>query len=101
MNYIMPDNSTTNSNTEDQILTRAKNRVEELKEFYEHLSAYIFVNFILIAVNLVTAPNRLWFYWTTVFWGIGLAAHALRVWGMSSTFGSQWRREKSKKLLKK
>lgn len=52
---------------EEERYKRAKARVEELKEFYEHLTIYIGVNITLVIINLVTSPNALWFYWITVF----------------------------------
>lgn len=44
-----------------------------------HLSAYLFVNAILIAVNLLLTPHTLWFIWPLLGWGIGILAHALAV----------------------
>jgi len=46
--------------------------VKELKEFYMHLSVFAAVNLTLFLINLVSTPGRWWFYWVTVFWGIGL-----------------------------
>ena len=47
--------------------------------FFFHFSAYVLVNAILIAVNLLTTPDRLWFYWPLLGWGIGILAHGLAV----------------------
>ncbi|MCZ7595778.1 MAG: 2TM domain-containing protein [Hyphomicrobium sp.] len=47
--------------------------------FFFHFSAYVLVNLILIAVNLLTTPNQLWFYWPLLGWGIGILAHGLAV----------------------
>jgi hypothetical protein len=38
------------------------------------------VNALLIIVNLSTTPDKLWFYWPLLGWGIGLAAHAFGVY---------------------
>ena len=35
-------------------------------------------------VNLVTSPHYLWFLWTTLGWGIGLAVHAWVVFSVLS-----------------
>ena len=48
--------------------------------FFFHFSAYVLVNAILIAVNLLTTPNKLWFYWPLLGWGIGILAHGLAVY---------------------
>ena len=47
--------------------------------FFFHFSAYVLVNLILIAVNLLLTPDQLWFYWPLLGWGIGILAHGLAV----------------------
>ncbi|MDH3580532.1 MAG: 2TM domain-containing protein [Hyphomicrobiales bacterium] len=41
-----------------------------------HLFVYIAVNALLIAVNVRSTPESLWFQWPLLGWGIGLAGHA-------------------------
>jgi hypothetical protein len=43
--------------------------------FKIHLAAFVAVNLLLLAVNLLTTPNHLWFFWPLVGWGIGIVAH--------------------------
>jgi hypothetical protein len=50
--------------------------------FYVHLAAYLAVNALLVCVNLLTTPGRLWFYWPLVGWGVGLLAHALAAFAL-------------------
>jgi uncharacterized membrane protein len=50
--------------------------------FYIHLAAYLVVNALLVGVNLLATPGRLWFYWPLLGWGIGVLAHALAVFGL-------------------
>ena len=83
---------------EEERYKRAKERVEELKGFYEHLTIYIGVNITLVIINLVTSPNVLWFYWVTVFWGIGIIWHAIDVYGKR---GKKWEEKKIKELMEK
>ena len=46
--------------------------------FYVHLAVYLFVNALLIAINLLTsAGERLWFQWPLLGWGIGVFVHAI------------------------
>jgi hypothetical protein len=42
--------------------------------FRNHLIVYVAVNLLLLVVNLLTTPGRLWFVWPLVGWGIGLVA---------------------------
>ena len=75
---------------QDEKLKRAKNKVQELRGFYSNLSAYLVVNIVLIIINLVTNPGKLWFYWVSVFWGIGLIFHAYSVFGKNRILGDDW-----------
>jgi hypothetical protein len=47
--------------------------------FFFHFAAYVLVNAILIAVNLLLTPDKLWFYWPLLGWGIGILAHGLAI----------------------
>jgi hypothetical protein len=47
--------------------------------FFFHFSAYVLVNAILIALNLLLTPQVLWFIWPLLGWGIGILAHGLAV----------------------
>ena len=50
------------------------NRLFHDQGFRIHFLAYVLVNAILIAVNLMH-PDHIWFYWPLLGWGIGLIAH--------------------------
>ncbi len=45
--------------------------------FRIHFFAYVLVNALLIAINLLLTPHTLWFYWPLLGWGIGIVAHGL------------------------
>jgi len=49
----------------------------ELRVFLIHLAAYVIVTALLAAINLWFAPEKLWFVWVLLGWGIGVAAHGL------------------------
>ncbi|MGM0365919.1 MAG: 2TM domain-containing protein [Actinomycetota bacterium] len=84
---------------EDQKYKEAKKRVEEIKGFYGHLFAYVGVNITLLVINLVTSPAGLWFYWVSLFWGIGLFWHAMGVFVFSRFPGKNWEQKKIKELM--
>ncbi len=75
-------------------------RVRELKQFYKHLFSYIAINIFLIAINLLTSPGKLWFYWVTIFWGISIAFHAYRVFVKEKFLGREWEDQKIAELTK-
>jgi hypothetical protein len=72
--------------SEDDLYKRAEQRADEKIGFYKHLSSFVIVNVILIAINLLTFNGNWWFYWVTVFWGIGLLTHFLRVFVFNGKF---------------
>lgn len=84
---------------------RAKKRVEEIKGFYIHLSVYLVVNLlIIIAIWVQSDFQGEWhFGWpflvTPFFWGIGLAFHALHVFGFGSVFGKKWEERMIRKFM--
>ena len=87
--------------SEEEKYKIAKKRVEEIRGFFAHLFAYIGVNITLIIINLLTSRGSLWFYWVTVFWGIGLIWHALGVFVLNKFPGKDWENKKIKELIKK
>ncbi len=63
-------------------IRQAKKKVKKKKEFYQHLMTYVTVNFALLALNLLTSPTALWFYFPMLGWGIGLMFHYVDVFGI-------------------
>jgi uncharacterized membrane protein len=45
--------------------------------FYIHLTAYVAVNTLLVAINLATSAEHLWFKWPLLGWGVGVLVHAI------------------------
>ena len=82
---------------ESMAYQRAAKRVQELKGFYGNLISYCLVIPFLIFVNLYTSPQYLWFVWPMLGWGIGLASHALKVYGV----GRAWEEKQIRKILDK
>jgi hypothetical protein len=86
--------------TQETRYQSAKKRVEALKGFYVHLTVYIVVNLFLFTLNILASPDRLWFYWPLMGWGIAVALHALRVFGSGRWFGADWEEKKVDELMK-
>ena len=62
-------------NTESDLRQKARDRVGAKLSFLVHLAVYIAVNVFLVAINLLSTPEHLWFYWPLLGWGIGLLIH--------------------------
>ena len=86
----------------DEKYEKAKKRVKDLKHFYRDLISYVTINVILVIINLVTNPGKLWFYWVTIFWGIAVLLHASKVFLLKGKFlGEDWEEKKIKEIMEK
>lgn len=71
----VPYNSTTES--DDALLRRAHQRARARMGFRIHLLWFLAVNAVLAAIAL--SRGQFWFVWPLLGWGMGLAAHGLRL----------------------
>lgn len=81
-------------------------RVKRIKGFYIHAIVYVLVNLYLIFDHRFESnSNEIFFqlhtYSTAFFWGIGLVAHGLSVFGSEIFFGNNWEERKIKDLMEK
>lgn len=98
-----------NSETRERLLKeeaylKAQNKVKRIMGFYRHLLVYVLVNIFLIATIGLTSKGNIWNFGTfstAFFWGIGLAFHALGVFGPDLVFGKQWEDRMIKKYMDK
>lgn len=83
--------------TDNDRYVRARKRVEEIKGFYLHVFIYVVVNIGLVFMDWASGEGW-WFYWATMGWGIGVAAHAAALFmdGMSG-----WETRKVEQLVAK
>ncbi len=83
----------------------AEREVKRLKGFYSHLVVYVFVNIIIVFINIHNLKEGSYFkmenFFTAFFWGVGLAAHGLSVFGRNVFFGKKWEERKIQELMKR
>ena len=79
--------------TEDEKLHVARRHVASIKGFYIHLTVYVLVMALLIAVNAADLPGW-WAQWPLLGWGIGVAGHAFAVFGSRPAAVENWERGK-------
>jgi hypothetical protein len=84
----------------------AQRKVKTLKDFYSHLLVYVVVNIFIVGVNVYDLePGESYFqvenFFTLFFWGIGLVAHGLSVFGSLYFFNSNWQERKIKEFMEK
>lgn len=100
-------------NSADKKFARAKQRVEEIKEFYKHVIAFVLVNLFLTFVwnfsfkivgNIVISNQftddgfrhiPIWF-----IWGFFLVADAIKTFGFVGKFGRDWEEKKIQEFMK-
>jgi hypothetical protein len=63
--------------SDEEIREIAARRVRAKKRFYSHLTAYIIVNLMLVAIWYFTGAGYFWPMWVILFWGIGLIFNAV------------------------
>ncbi|WBX70417.1 2TM domain-containing protein [Tenacibaculum retecalamus] len=97
----------TNNYSEKYIV--AQKKVEELKQFYKHLSVYILVNLFFIARRIYKdiklgdsleevffdIDNYRFFFW----WGIILVIHGVKVYSKQNLFSKNWEERKIKEYM--
>jgi hypothetical protein len=83
------------------VRARARKRVEDIKGFYVHVGVYVIVNAALLAINLLSSPDTLWFYWPLLGWGIGVAIHAFTLILEGGILGSDWEERKIDELVQR
>lgn len=87
---------------EDEKVARVRERVRKIKNFYSSVLTFVWVNILLLVINLVTNPHHLWFYWVTLIWGIVLAIQAFNLFTIRDRFlGTEWEEKKTRELLDK
>jgi hypothetical protein len=68
----------------DPALERARKHVKAVRDFFYHLMVYVLVNALLVVVDLRATGSEPvlgldWAYWVILFWGFGVAGHAVAV----------------------
>lgn len=64
----------------------AKRRVEAKIGFQIHLSVYVAVMLLLVAIDVFSSPQTLWFHWPMLGWGSAVAIHGLAVFLLPGRF---------------
>lgn len=94
-------------NTQDEIkYQEALKRVKKIKGFYTHAIVYVFVNIMIVFLNVKNLdPGETYFqfknFMTVFFWGIGLLAHGLSVFVPNWIMGQNWEERKIKEFMEK
>ena len=81
-------------------LALAKRKVEAMTGFYIHLATFVIVMALLLIINIF-ASGSWWVQWPFLGWIIGIARHALAVFGETPDIIRQWQLSKIEELKQK
>lgn len=79
----------------------AKQRVSDIKKFYNDLIGYVVVNIVLFIIDYFTSPGHWWFYWVALIWGALLIGHAVKVFAFGGIGSKKWEEDKIKEIMDK
>jgi Predicted transcription factor, homolog of eukaryotic MBF1 len=80
---------------------KAIDEVRAIKDFYSHLSTYVFTIVLLFILNYMTSPDYIWTWWVVLGWGIGIVSHGLSTFEIINFFGPEWEKKQIEKRLGK
>jgi hypothetical protein len=80
----------------------AKKRVLKKKKFYNHLITFVIIN-VVMSILVALDGNPFDFFPATLLWGMGLAFHYVRVFGIPGVniLSPEWEDEELRKELEK
>lgn len=81
----------------DHAYEKARKRVKRKKNFLKELSVFIPVAIGMIALNLITSPNHLWYYWAIGPWALVLLGRGISI-AIADKSGDWEEREMRKEL---
>ncbi|WP_298147644.1 2TM domain-containing protein [Flavobacterium sp.] len=84
-----------------EIKYEVEKKIKKLRGFYGHLIAYLIVNAIVVISELADgSPLSLGLFNLAIWWGFGLVAHAVSVFGANLFFNEAWERRKIEEFMK-
>ncbi|WP_038034039.1 2TM domain-containing protein [Thermopetrobacter sp. TC1] len=79
-----------------------RRQVRSERAFLIHIAFFIIANALLLGINLITTPQKIWAIWPLLGWGLGLFLHGLRAYSRHSRFlGEEWERRRVEERLKR
>jgi hypothetical protein len=86
---------------EDEDYLKARRKVRRVMGFYRHLTTFVTVILVLLAIDVATGTDSFFVQWVALVWGIILALHFLNVWVFESIVGTDAERRMIEHELRK
>ncbi|TAI49224.1 2TM domain-containing protein [Flagellimonas allohymeniacidonis] len=80
-------------NISEQRYKKAKERVNNIKSFYNHFAVYCIIIPALAYLNFRTTSFA-WVLFPAIGWGFGLLGHWMDAFGKNPFFGKEWEQRK-------
>ena len=80
---------------------REARQILKRRTFYLHLSVYVAVNLMLIAIWALVGGGFPWFLFPLMGWGIGLVAHGAYALGSGRFLGEAWQERKIREEMER
>jgi len=84
----------------DDLRDQARRHVARLRGFYTHAAVFVVVMLLLLLID-ASGGGRWWVQWPLMGWGVGLAVHALYVFGLGGALGPEWEDRKIREWMDK
>jgi hypothetical protein len=84
--------------TEHDKTRAAAEQVDAQIGFYIHLTVFVLVNILLVALNYYNQDDGWWAQWAILGWGIGIIGHAFAVFGRTPQVLRDWRLRRIQRL---
>lgn len=72
------------------VLSAFKDRKSKESKFHLHTTLYLLINFFFLMLNVIEGPNAPVFMFPVLIWGVVLAMHWKRVYGMKGAVTKEW-----------
>ncbi|MDN3593802.1 2TM domain-containing protein [Zunongwangia endophytica] len=87
------------NNSEEKYFA-AREKMENLKQFYAHLIIFVFVNLVFLSFNYYKNYIEFpWVLWGTFGWGIGLGFDYLKAFDKNLFLARDWEKRKIKEIM--
>jgi 2TM domain len=85
----------------DEARQEARRWVRRKRTFLTILAVYLVLCLLWLAVDLLTGPDSLWFYWPVLGAGLIVAVIGLAMFGLGGLFGGDWERRQVDRYLER
>jgi 2TM domain len=85
----------------DEARQEARRWVRRKRAFLTILAVYLALCLLWFAIDLLTGPDSLWFYWPVLGAGLIVAVIGLAMFGLGGLFGGDWERRQVDRYLER